>query len=181
MHRSASLLAVAFLAIHVLTAVIDPYAAVGWSRCSCRSSAPRGRSRSASARSPSRLVAALVVTSLLRRHLSRRPGRGSTGSAYAAWPLALVHGIGMGSDSRAIWLRTLAAAMLATIAIALGWRVQRELLRMLEHVLERSAQADGESTGQHRRVAEAGHLEPWRIGQAARPGAHAPEAAAGRR
>lgn len=43
--------------------------------------------------------------------------------AYAAWPLAFLHSIDIGSDSGTLWLRVLAVASLATIVAAVGWRV----------------------------------------------------------
>lgn len=51
------------------------------------------------------LIAALVVTSLIRRRLPHRLWRAVHWSAYAAWPAAVVHGIGMGSDAATWWLR----------------------------------------------------------------------------
>src|SRR5262249_48793243 len=102
-HRSASLLAVVFLAIHVLTAVVDPDAAVGLVSLLvpfAGAGRPLWVGLGALAL---QLVAALVVTSLLRRHLTRSTWKGIHWLAYAAWPLALVHGIGMGSDRAASW------------------------------------------------------------------------------
>jgi sulfoxide reductase heme-binding subunit YedZ len=75
------------------------------------------------------VFAAVIVSSLLMRHIGRRIWRTIHWFGYATWPLAFVHSLGIGTDSRATWLRAIAAAMLGTIAVALGWRVQRELLR----------------------------------------------------
>jgi len=122
-HRNASLLALAFLGVHVTTAIVDPDAAVrlvavvvpftaGW--------APFWVGLGALAFD---LVAALVVTSLLRRRLDYRVWRAIHWSAYAAWPLALLHGLGTGTDSGTVWLRGVAALCFATVTAAVLWRV----------------------------------------------------------
>jgi hypothetical protein len=50
LHRNVSLLTLAFLAVHVASAIIDPYAGIAWS---CRSSPRTTRSGSGWARSRS--------------------------------------------------------------------------------------------------------------------------------
>ena len=44
------------------------------------------------------LLAALIVTSLLRARIGLRAWRAVHWVAYACWPVALVHGLGTGSD-----------------------------------------------------------------------------------
>src|SRR4051812_332750 len=99
-HRNASLLAVAFLAVHVTTALLDPDAQV-------RALAvvlPFGSPWSLSAGTLSLdLVAALVMTSLGRRRLSYATWRVVHWGSYAAWPPAVVHGLAMGTDAGAWW------------------------------------------------------------------------------
>jgi methionine sulfoxide reductase heme-binding subunit len=129
LHRSISLLAVVFLAVHVGTAVLDPYAQVQL----LDAVVPFLGSWQALMLGLGTLAldvfAAVIVSSLLMRHISRRVWRTIHWLGYGTWPLAFVHSLGVGSDSRALWLRAIAGASLATIAIAIGWRVQRELLR----------------------------------------------------
>jgi sulfoxide reductase heme-binding subunit YedZ len=123
LHRSISLLAVLFLGIHVITAVADPYAQVrlldtvvpfagSWQAL------PLGLGTLALD-----LFAAVIVSSLLMRRIGRRIWRMIHWLGYGSWPLAFVHSLGIGSDSRSLWLRGLALAMLATIAAALTWRL----------------------------------------------------------
>ena len=122
-HRSASLLAVAFLAIHVLTAVVDPDAAVGlFALVVPFADSARALWVGLGALSLE-FVAALVVTSLLRRHFSNRTWRGIHWLAYAAWPLAFLHGIGMGTDAGTTWMLLVNLACLAAVGAALGWRL----------------------------------------------------------
>ena len=49
------------------------------------------------------LLLALVVTSLLRERLGYRAWRAVHWAAYACWPVALLHGLGTGSDTRVRW------------------------------------------------------------------------------
>jgi methionine sulfoxide reductase heme-binding subunit len=121
-HRSASLLAVALLVVHVTTLLFDPYAQLrlldvvvpfagsyrplwlGLGTAACD------------------LLLALVATSLLRHRLGLRAWRAVHWVAYAAWPLALLHGLGTGTDAGTGWLRGLAAACALTVVAALAWR-----------------------------------------------------------
>jgi NADH:ubiquinone oxidoreductase subunit F (NADH-binding) len=43
--------------------------------------------------------------------------------SYAFWPLAIVHGIGTGSDSGALWMLVINAACIAAVVAAVIWRV----------------------------------------------------------
>jgi sulfoxide reductase heme-binding subunit YedZ len=69
------------------------------------------------------LIAALILTSLARAHISRRAWRGIHWLAYAAWPVALVHGYGSSPDMRSggLWLLTIGCT-LAVGAVSL-WRL----------------------------------------------------------
>jgi sulfoxide reductase heme-binding subunit YedZ len=129
LHRSVSLLAVAFLVIHVTTAAIDPYAQVRLLDLAVPFLGNWQALMLGLGTLALDVFAAVIVSSLLMRHIGRRIWRAIHWFGYATWPLAFVHSLGIGTDSRAIWLRAIAAAMLAAIAIAIGWRVQRELLR----------------------------------------------------
>jgi hypothetical protein len=46
---------------------------------------------------------------------------------YACWPLALVHGLGTGSDTHRIWALGLEAASLLVVAGATWWRIGRSV------------------------------------------------------
>jgi methionine sulfoxide reductase heme-binding subunit len=132
-HRSSSLLAVAFLAIHVVTAVLDSFAPI---------SLPDAVVPFAGAYRPLwlglgavalDLLIAVTVTSLLRQRLGHRLWRATHWLAYAMWPIAVVHALGTGSDVRLAWLQlvtvlcgiALVAAVLARIAI--GWPAHRRV------------------------------------------------------
>jgi methionine sulfoxide reductase heme-binding subunit len=69
------------------------------------------------------LLAALIASSLLRRHLSQRLWRGVHWLAYVSWPVALVHGLGIGSDTGTFWLRSISAVCVALVGAAVLWRL----------------------------------------------------------
>lgn len=123
LHRSVSLLAVAFLAVHVVTAVADPYAAVGVIDAVVPFSAAAQPLWVGLGALSLDLVAALVVTGLLRRRIGQRAFRAVHWAAYAAWPLALLHGLGMGSDASSTWMRVAVGACILAAAGATAWRV----------------------------------------------------------
>lgn len=123
LHRSVSLLAVAFIAIHVATAVIDPYASVrlidvivpftaGWK--------PLFVGLGAIAVD---VLIALTVTGLLRARIGRRTWRAIHWAAYAAWPAAFIHALGVGTDTPTLWLRAVAIGCVALIGGSIAWRL----------------------------------------------------------
>lgn len=123
LHRSLSLLAVTFLAVHVVTAVVDPYAGVALADLVLpfgAASQPLWVGLGALALD---LVLALIVTGLLRRRIGQRAFRTVHWVAYAAWPLALLHAVGMGTDATTTWMRAVAGLCILTAAAAVAWRV----------------------------------------------------------
>jgi sulfoxide reductase heme-binding subunit YedZ len=123
LHRNVSLLAVVFLAIHVLTAIADPYVTIGLAAAVLPfASAYKPLWLGLGAISLD-LIGALILTSLARARMSRRAWRGIHWLAYAAWPLAVVHSLGSSSDARGgLVLGVLAGCVLATL-VALAWRL----------------------------------------------------------
>jgi sulfoxide reductase heme-binding subunit YedZ len=127
LHRNLSLLAVAFVAGHVLTAVADPYVTIRLISVIVPFTAgyePFWLGLGAVALD---LLLALIVTSLIRARLSRRVWRGVHWLAYAAWPVAFSHGLGASPDMRSGGLRALAVACGLTVAGALLWRAVHAL------------------------------------------------------
>jgi predicted ferric reductase len=117
-HRNLSLLTLAFLAVHIGSSVIDRYAGIGWLdaiipfRSVYR---PLWLGLGAIAFD---LLLALVVTSLLRTRINVRWWRAVHWAAYLCWPVALVHAVGIGTDSRGGWPLIITAGCFAAVAIA---------------------------------------------------------------
>jgi hypothetical protein len=68
---------------------------------------------------------ALVLTSLLRRRLGYGAWRLVHWLAYASWPVALLHGLGTGSDTKVWWMLALTAACAAAVLMAVLVRISR--------------------------------------------------------
>jgi ferric reductase like protein len=125
LHRNLSLLVVVLLAAHVLTAVLDPFAhlrvvdAVVPLASSYR---PLWLGFGALALD---LLIALIVTSLVRARLGLRAWRAVHWIAYACWPVALLHGLGTGTDASAPWLQALTALCAGAVAITVAARLVR--------------------------------------------------------
>ena len=121
-HRYAALLSVAFIAVHVLTAIVDPDAQVR----ALTAVWPFGSPFSLAVGTLSLdLIAAVVITSLGRRRLPFKAWRLIHWSVYAAWPLAFVHTIAMGTDAHLWWLELPVLACTGAMGALLGWRVLR--------------------------------------------------------
>jgi len=64
----------------------------------------------------------LVGSSLLRHRIGVRAFKAVHWTAYALWPMAVLHALGQGSDAASTWFRGLALACVAAVAVAVGWR-----------------------------------------------------------
>jgi methionine sulfoxide reductase heme-binding subunit len=125
LHRNLSLLAVAFVAVHVITAVADSYVSISLAAAVIpfvSSYEPLWLGLGAVSLD---LMIAVIVTSLLRRHIGRRAWRAVHWLAYASWPVAVVHGIFSSKDLQSGPLLYLAVACIAAVTGALAWRVIR--------------------------------------------------------
>jgi sulfoxide reductase heme-binding subunit YedZ len=124
-HRNASLLAVAVLVVHITTAVLDSYAPITVvdvfipfvSRYR-----PVWLGLGALAID---ILLALVVTSLVRERLGARTWRATHWAAYACWPVAVVHGLGTGSDTKLGWVLLINVVCVMAVLAALWWRLAR--------------------------------------------------------
>ena len=123
LHRNVALLVVAFVGVHVLTTVLDSYAAIGWISVVVPFSSSYRPLWLSLGTVAFDLLLALVVTSLLRARLGYRAWRIVHWLAYVSWPVALWHGLGTGTDSRLPWLLALDAAAVAAVACAVWWRL----------------------------------------------------------
>jgi sulfoxide reductase heme-binding subunit YedZ len=123
-HRNASLLVLALLGVHVVTAVLDPYAPIRLADTVIPfGSAYRPLWLGLGAMAFDLLIA-LVVTSLARVRIGLRWWRNVHWLAYAAWPFALLHGLGTGTDTSTRWALLITAACVAAVVVAVVVRVR---------------------------------------------------------
>jgi len=122
-HRTIALLAGVMLTIHVVTTLLDGYAPIRLANAFVPFTGayrPLWVGLGALALD---LLLALLVTSLLRERIGLRTWRLVHWAAYACWPLALLHGLGTGSDVRPGWLAWLALACAIAAAAAIAVRL----------------------------------------------------------
>src|SRR5450631_2313025 len=117
-HRNASLLAIVFLAVHIGTSLLDGFAPI------------RLLDVIVPFRSAYRplwlgfgtlafdLLLAVTITSLLRRRFGYRAWRATHWAAYACWPVALLHGLGTGSDAKTTWMLAITGVCVIVVIVA---------------------------------------------------------------
>gem|GEM_PF-467426 len=123
LHRNLALLSVAFLAIHVGTTVADGYTPIGLKDAFVPFLSPYRPIWLGLGALSSDLLAAVVLTSLLRGRFGFRMWRAVHWLAYASWPLAVVHSVGTGSDARFGWMAAVALVCTGAVAVSVLARV----------------------------------------------------------
>src|ERR1700694_2352705 len=108
-HRNLSLLAVIFLALHIVTAVVDPYTNLGWAAAVIPFASTYRTLWLGLGTVAFDLLLAVLLTSLLRAFIGRHAWRAVHWLAYASWPVAVVHRFGTGTDSWSTWMLALDA------------------------------------------------------------------------
>lgn len=126
-HRNASLLAVAFTAIHVVTSLLDGFAPITVVDVFVPFTSAYRPIWLGFGAIAFDLLLALVLTSVLRRRFGYRAWRFTHWTAYACWPVALLHSFGTGSDVKFGWLIAISAVCVAVVIAAVlvraaaGW------------------------------------------------------------
>jgi sulfoxide reductase heme-binding subunit YedZ len=122
-HRDLSLLALVFLALHIVTAVVDPFTSLGFAAAVVPFGSYYRTFWLGLGVLAVELMIAVVVTSLLRRWIGHGVWRAVHWAAYALWPMAVAHGLGTGTDAVTLWSLVITIACVASVAVALMWRV----------------------------------------------------------
>jgi hypothetical protein len=125
LHRDVSLLVMVLLAAHIVTSVLDSFAPIALLDAVIPFGASYRPLWMGFGALSFDILIALVVTSLGRRRLGYRAWRGVHWLAYASWPVAVLHGLGTGSDTKVWWILALTAGCLAAVLIAIWFRIAR--------------------------------------------------------
>jgi predicted ferric reductase len=123
LHRNLSLLTVAFLGMHILTAIVDGYAHIPWLSAVVPFSSGYERFWIGLGTVAIDLFAALIITSLLRDRLKPSLWRAVHWLAYVCYPVVVLHAIGASKDLRSGWLLTLTMATVFAVVAAIVYRV----------------------------------------------------------
>jgi predicted ferric reductase len=130
LHRNVSLLAVCFLAVHIITAVVDDWIGLRWFGVVVPFQSTYRPIWVGMGALTLDLLIAVMATSLLRRHISRRAWRLVHWTTWVLWPLALVHALGSGTDIGSGWALGVVVTCVAMVVVALVWRVQPTAARV---------------------------------------------------
>lgn len=123
LHKRISLLSMFFIGLHVVTAVSDTFAPIGWISVFVPFTSSYRRLWLGLGTAAVDLLLAVIISSLLRHRISARLWRAIHWLTYASWPLALVHGLGTGTDPHLEWMVLLTIACVAAVLGAIGWRL----------------------------------------------------------
>jgi len=123
LHRNVALTSVVFTGLHVVTAVIDPFTNLGWVSAVVPFSSGYRTFWLGLGTIAAELVAAIVVTSLLRGLIGHAAWRVIHWLTYASWPIGVVHGLGTGTDAWSAWFFALTCACVAAVSFAVVYRL----------------------------------------------------------
>jgi DMSO/TMAO reductase YedYZ heme-binding membrane subunit len=123
LHRTLSLFAVSLLVVHIVTTLLDPFPHIAVLTAAVPFVSSYRTLWLGLGTIAADLLVALVVTSLVRRRLGYGTWRGIHWFAYACWPVALLHGLGTGSDGRTSWMLFLTIACVGAVVLALAGRL----------------------------------------------------------
>jgi len=126
-HQRLAALALVFLVIHIATVVLDPFVAISWLDVVVPfvgSYRPVWLGLGALALD---LLLAVMVSSLLRARVGYRAWRAIHWLAYASWPVAVAHTLGIGTDASTGWLLIVTAICVVAVLTAVAVRVATRL------------------------------------------------------
>ena len=123
LHRNLSLLALVFLSLHVGTTVLDTFVSIPVTAVFLPFAAGYQTFWLGLGTIASDLLVVLLATSLLRGRLGYRSWRWVHWLAYVCWPIALAHGLGIGTDRATAWVFALTVGCAAAVAAAATWRL----------------------------------------------------------
>jgi predicted ferric reductase len=124
LHRRISIMSVVFVAIHVLTSVLDTYVHIGWLAIVVPFTSPYSRFWVGVGAVALDLMVAVFVSSLLRERIKPGTWRGIHWLAYGCWPVALAHTFGMGTDAGEHWVIAIGALCVLSVGAGLVWRLR---------------------------------------------------------
>lgn len=125
LHKNISLISLVAIAIHVITAVADTYAPITVANVFIPLSSTYRPLWTGLGALALDLMLAVIVTSLLRERMGYRTWKTVHWAAYASWPVAVMHGLGTGTDSKLGWVLFLYVACTVAVVAALWWRLAK--------------------------------------------------------
>lgn len=126
-HRTLSLFSVALLALHVATAILDPYVKIGWAALVVPFASHYETLAIGLGTLAVDIGAAILLTTAFRRRLGQKAWKAIHFLAYAAWPLAFWHSLTAATYDLGVWW--VALILWGSLATALTGVIARLLNR----------------------------------------------------
>lgn len=123
LHRNLALMTLVFLALHIVTAVVDPFTHLGWLSAVVPFSSYYRTFWLGLGTIAFELLLAIVLTSLVRGFIGQAAWRLVHWLTYVSWPVAVLHGVGAGTDAWSAWLFALQALCVVAVLGAIGYRL----------------------------------------------------------
>jgi sulfoxide reductase heme-binding subunit YedZ len=124
LHRRVSMISMVFVAVHVLTSILDTYVHIGWPAIVVPFASAYSRFWLALGTVALDLMLAVFFSSLLRSRMKPATWRAVHWLAYGCWPIALAHTFGIGTDAGEHWVIILGALCVMSVGLALLWRMK---------------------------------------------------------
>ncbi len=126
-HRTLALFSAAFLALHVLTAILDPFVTIGWSATVLPFASGYRTLAIGLGTLAVDLGGAVLLTSLIRGRLGYRAWRAVLWLAYLAWPVAFMHSLTAGHDLGLWWVALIEWGCATAVATAVLARILQSI------------------------------------------------------
>jgi sulfoxide reductase heme-binding subunit YedZ len=123
LHRNLALMTLVFLALHIVTAVVDPFTHLGWLTPVVPFSSYYRTFWLGLGTIAFELLLAIVATSLIRGFVGHSTWRLVHWLTYASWPLGVIHGLGTGTDAFSPWFFFLTVICVGAVVVAIGYRL----------------------------------------------------------
>ena len=122
-HRNLSLFCIALIGVHVVSTIGDGYVPIGLADVVIPFRSPYRPIWVGLGALAFDMLLAVAITSGLRRRIGAGAWRGVHWLAYACWPIAVVHGLGSGSDARLPGATLVFVLCTGSVAAAVAWRL----------------------------------------------------------
>jgi sulfoxide reductase heme-binding subunit YedZ len=146
LHRTLALFSVAFLALHVATAILDPYVSIGWAAAVLPFTSGYRALAVGLGTLAVDLGGAVLLTSLIRNRLRYSAWWAVHWLACLAWPAAFAHSLTAANDLHIWWVALIELACAAAVATAVLARVIHASVRRSE---KRAARAPAPGPGSY--------------------------------
>ena len=124
LHRNLSMIALGLLLAHIITTVLDPFAHISVRDVIIPFGATYRPIWLGLGVVAAEIMVVVAATSMLRDRVGPRAWRAIHWIAYASWPIAVIHGLGTGSDARAPWLIGVVVSCVVAVLLALLTRIR---------------------------------------------------------